>query len=146
MTRAIATIDRHINANRRELLRRHPVSDLMSSAQWQAARDACPDLVAREHELFRERGQAQLDRAEREIRAERKAARAERAKGRRAVYHKLNVRVDATFDEFLTKLGCRDGRDAAIISHWQDDPAGFRIQVTRLSDGKALTRFVAVEG
>lgn len=103
-----------------------------------------PDLLARVHDLYRERGLAQQERKAYD--AAMKALRSERAKRRRAVYHRLNVRVDATFDEFLTTLGCKDGRNAELISHWQDDPAGFRIQVTRLSDGKALTRFVASGG
>ena len=55
--------------------------------------------------------------------------------------------VDQAFDGMLKKLGCRDGNDAAILSHWQDGPpAGYRLQVTRYADGRAMTRFVAREG
>jgi hypothetical protein len=59
---------------------------------------------------------------------------------------KLNADVDRTFDDLLGKLGCEDGRDANLISHWQDGAKpGFRIQVSRKSDGKMLTRFVDAE-
>ena len=52
-------------------------------------------------------------------------------------------RVDQVFDELLGQLGCEDGRDADLISHWQDGAnPGFRIQVTRHTDKRMLTRFV----
>ncbi len=54
--------------------------------------------------------------------------------------------VDRVFDEMLMRLGCHDSNDAALISHWQTDPSGFRVQVTRKSDGKILTKFVNTEG
>ena len=146
MTRTIAAIDKDITANMRKLRRRHPIKNPMDAGQWQAARDAHPDLDARDHKLYRERGFAQQERDQKAYDAAMKVQRSERTKSRRTVYHRMNVRVDAAFDEFLTKLGCKDGRDAALISHWQDDPAGFRVQVTRLSDAKVLTRFVAVQG
>ena len=55
------------------------------------------------------------------------------------------AKVDAAFDGMLARLSCRDGADAAIISHWQDDPPGYRLQVMRRSDGRSLTCFVARE-
>lgn len=52
--------------------------------------------------------------------------------------------VDAVFDSLCARLGVLDGRDADLISHWQGN--GFRIQVTRKADGKALTKFVRADG
>lgn len=48
--------------------------------------------------------------------------------------------VDKTFDTLLAKLGCVDGTDARLVSHWQDD--SYLISVTRNSDGKSLHRTV----
>lgn len=48
--------------------------------------------------------------------------------------------VDTTFDALLKKLGCVDGNDARIISHWQED--SFLVSVTRKSDGRSLYRTV----
>jgi len=64
MTRTITAIDKDITANMRELRRRHPIKDPFSAACWQAARDAHPDLDARDHALYRERGFAQQERDE----------------------------------------------------------------------------------
>lgn len=52
--------------------------------------------------------------------------------------------VDDVYDALLAKLGCTDGTDADLISHWQEN--GFRIQVSRKADGRALTRFVSLSG
>jgi hypothetical protein len=53
--------------------------------------------------------------------------------------------VDRVFDALLTRLGCTGGRDANLISHWQDG-IGYRIQVTRKSDGASLTKLVDLQG
>lgn len=58
--------------------------------------------------------------------------------------HQMMDAVDDVFDDLLERLGCHDGTDANLISHWQGD--GFRIQVTRNSDGKSLTKFAAIGG
>jgi hypothetical protein len=55
--------------------------------------------------------------------------------------------VDRVFDNLLARLGCRDGGDADLISHWQAGAnPGFRIQVTRRSDNRQLTKFVSQNG
>lgn len=60
---------------------------------------------------------------------------------------KMLSQVDAVFDRLLASLGCVDGTDALLISHWQDGTnPGFRIQVSRKLDGKSLTRFVSKDG
>ena len=56
----------------------------------------------------------------------------------------MNTAVDRVFDALLTKLGCSNGSDASLISHWQGN--GFRVQVARKSDGCTLTRFVSQSG
>jgi hypothetical protein len=58
----------------------------------------------------------------------------------------MNKSVEKSFDTMLKRLGCTDGTDAHIISHWQSEPAGFRLQVTRKLDGEALTKFVDGHG
>lgn len=65
-TRAISAIDRDINAVERELLRRHPKHKHQTAADWQHAWDQEPELRQRETALYRERGFAQLERAQRE--------------------------------------------------------------------------------
>ncbi len=52
--------------------------------------------------------------------------------------------MDRVFDDLLQKLGCSDGTDAILISHWQPKEQGFRIQVTRKIDQRSLSRFVDV--
>lgn len=55
--------------------------------------------------------------------------------------------VDRVFDALLGCLGCEDSRDAILMSHWQEGAnPGFRIQVTRRSDGKTLIKFVGQSG
>jgi hypothetical protein len=75
MARTIQAIDKDITANRRELRRLHPIADPYSAACWQAARDAYPDLDARDHALYLERGLAQQERDEMEWQALLKANR-----------------------------------------------------------------------
>ena len=58
----IVQIDRQIDANRRELKARETF-DRFSSEGWQAAWDKHPDLHARECDLFRQRGEAQIEQA-----------------------------------------------------------------------------------
>jgi len=60
--------------------------------------------------------------------------------------NELFRRVDLAFDQMLKKLGCVDGNDSIIISHWQDDILGYRLQVTRKTDGRSLTRGVRPDG
>ena len=51
---------------------------------------------------------------------------------------------DEAYDAMLFSLNCHDGGDAYLISHWQEaEPQGYRIQVTRKSDGRSQTRFVS---
>ncbi len=63
---------------------------------------------------------------------------------------RLNVMLrtlDRVAAELKAKLGCADAKtfaETCVISHWQGD--GFRLQITRLSDGKSLTRFVREDG
>ncbi len=55
--------------------------------------------------------------------------------------------LDRVADELTQKLGCADAKTFAetyVISHWQGN--GFRLQITRQSDGKSLTRFVREDG
>lgn len=59
--------------------------------------------------------------------------------------HLICLAVDEAFDAMLAKLGCNDGTDADLISHWQDG-LGYRLQVTRKSDGKTLLRSVTLDG
>jgi hypothetical protein len=55
--------------------------------------------------------------------------------------------TDRVFDSLLARLGCKDGRDANLISHWQDGiNPGYRIQVVRKRDGTSLTKFVDRHG
>lgn len=55
--------------------------------------------------------------------------------------------VDKVFDDLLSRLGCQEGPDVALISHWQDGTfPGYRIQVTRRADGASLTKFVCLDG
>ena len=55
--------------------------------------------------------------------------------------------VDRVFNELLAQLGCNDGTDANMISHWQEgDRPGFRVQVTSKLTGKTLTRFAGANG
>lgn len=52
--------------------------------------------------------------------------------------------VDTVFDALCKRLGVADGTDAYLVSHWQGD--GFRVQVTRKTDGAVLTKFVCADG
>ena len=54
--------------------------------------------------------------------------------------------IDDTFDSLLASLDCSDGSDAYIISHWQGDEIGMRLQVTRKMDGVAVSRVVRPDG
>lgn len=56
--RSISAIDKDIDANHRELRRRRRVKQLCAES-WQCAWDLEPELQARDHDLFRERGLAQ---------------------------------------------------------------------------------------
>ncbi len=55
--------------------------------------------------------------------------------------------LDRLVDELIEKLECADAKtfdETIVISHWQGN--GFRLQITRRSDGKSLTRFVREDG
>ena len=54
--------------------------------------------------------------------------------------------VERGFDRMLSRLSCHDGNDARMVSHWQEEPRGFRLQVTRKGDGASLTRFIGTDG
>lgn len=60
----------------------------------------------------------------------------------------FNRAVDAAFDSMLAALSCDpDANEARLISHWQDDaPRGYRLLVTRKSDGVSATRFIPWTG
>lgn len=64
MTRTITQIDRSIDANRRAVLARERIPEtrkqLLAAADWQGLRARNPDFDRRDHELYRERGVAQL--------------------------------------------------------------------------------------
>ena len=80
----IATIDTLIDENRRALMSRLHVGPACSAQAWQNAWDRCPDLYARERELFCQRGDAQEAR-DMEINAAWKSEQRQlRAKARRA--------------------------------------------------------------
>lgn len=64
-TRTTSAIDKDIDANRRELLRRHPIKHQVSAADWQAAWDLEPELRQRDKALFLERGMVQMERDQR---------------------------------------------------------------------------------
>jgi len=78
--RTIAEIDTDITANMRELRRRHPIKNPLNAAHWQAARDAHPDLDARDHALYLERGLAQQEQDQRSYDAAMKVRRSDSAK------------------------------------------------------------------
>jgi hypothetical protein len=65
---AISTLDKQINANRAELLSRCDRKP-RNWRSWGHAWGRHPDLAARDHELFRQRGEAQLIRDSLEARA-----------------------------------------------------------------------------
>lgn len=80
--RTVQQIDRDIDATRRALMARMHCDPGLSVSAWQNAWDRCPDLHAREHELFCERGFAQQERdrlAEIEYRHEQRKAASKRA-------------------------------------------------------------------
>ncbi len=55
--------------------------------------------------------------------------------------------LERVADELTEKLGCADAATfnvTCVISHWQGN--GFRLQITRRSDGKSLTRFIREDG
>jgi len=58
----------------------------------------------------------------------------------------INGAVDAVYDNLLAHLGCEGSGDAFMVSHWQDDPCGFRISISRRSDNRTATRFVDGNG
>lgn len=76
----IDAIDLLIDANRRALMARLHVNPDCSARVWQNAWDRCPDLRARDTELFRERGAAQQQRDQEAERAWKIEQRRERAK------------------------------------------------------------------
>jgi len=78
MARSISQIDKDIFANRRTLMRRQSVPNQFSSADWQRAWDAEPALKAEDDALWRERGEAQLERDRKAHEAAMKAVRASR--------------------------------------------------------------------
>lgn len=76
MPRSIEQIDKDIDANHAAVLSRlHCLPE--TAWGWQSAWSRCADLHAREHELFRERGAAQLRRDTRECKAFMKQKRAQ---------------------------------------------------------------------
>lgn len=58
----ISQIDKQIDANRAAMIRRLGFRPDCSAAEWQRAWDRCPDLHARERDLYRQRGIAQQER------------------------------------------------------------------------------------
>ena len=66
MARTIQAIDKEIDAVRKTLMKRRPVKDSLSPADWQAAWDAEPELASQSKALWCERGHAQAERAQRE--------------------------------------------------------------------------------
>jgi hypothetical protein len=70
MTRTIPQIDKDIDANRCMVVARERLTSAqhkrLSAHDWQAIRDRNPDFDRRDHELWRERGFAQLERDQRE--------------------------------------------------------------------------------
>lgn len=78
----ISQIDRQIDAVRKDLLSKATVNQL-SSHSWQAAWDQFPELRRRERDLYRQRGEAQLERDIADSRAAAKAARSARLRTRK---------------------------------------------------------------
>jgi hypothetical protein len=81
---AIEQIDKQIDANRRALMARLHFGVGRSAHEWQAAWDRCPDLYARERDLYRQRGLLQEQRNAADNRAWQAEQRKERARLRRA--------------------------------------------------------------
>jgi hypothetical protein len=80
--RSIEEIDRSIDANTRALMTRLHCDPGMSAHNWQNAWDRCPDLRQRRDALYRERGEAQVERDRLEEREYQRQQRSERAKRR----------------------------------------------------------------
>ena len=58
----------------------------------------------------------------------------------------INAAVDKVYDHLMRVLSVTGSSDALMISHWQDQPCGFRITITRKADGVSATRFVNETG
>lgn len=99
----IAQIDKLIDANRAAVLLRIRCRP-ETSADWQRVRDAHPDFHARDCELYRQRGLAQVERDE----AAEKAWKREQAKKRRDEVKRAKAQTDATVRRFATLPSLRD--------------------------------------
>lgn len=74
----IRQIDRRIDGIRLEIYRRIGRFNTQSCLAWQAAWERCPDLQARDRDLYEQRGHLQTERdaaLEREYRAEQRQSR-----------------------------------------------------------------------